>query len=118
MRFMVREGLPVLLIQSFDSVSFRPSPVSTRRCIAVKRAKLQNMALHADSPSILSLVTQSADVKARVESQFRTIARGLYLHPSPWGAYVVRTMLNTPRTYNHWCVKVADFHEGRMRTCV
>jgi aspartate aminotransferase len=60
------------------------------------------MGIYADSPSIVSLVTQSEQVKARVESQLRTIARTLHSHPSPWGAFVATAILSDAKLHPAW----------------
>lgn len=64
------------------------------------------MGLHGDSPSILSVLTQSDESKDQVDSQLRAIARSLYLHPSPWGAYVGRLILSDPKLHPAWYVDV------------
>lgn len=80
LRFMIHEGLPVVLVQSFDLI----------------------MGLHTDSPAIVSVVVNNRDEKARVDSQLRLAARGMYLHPSPWGAHVVHAILSSPKLYGAW----------------
>lgn len=80
LRFMIHEALPVVLVQSFDAM----------------------MGLYTDSPSIVSVAVQNADEKHRVDSQLRMIARSMYLHPSPWGAHVVHSILSNPKLFAAW----------------
>lgn len=65
------------------------------------------MGLYADSPSIVSVMTQSEEAKRHVDSQLRATARGLYLHPSPWGAIVARMILTEPRINTAWCAEAS-----------
>lgn len=60
------------------------------------------MGIYADSPSILSISTQSAAAKDKLDSQLRTIARTLHSHPSPYGAKVVLGILLDNRVYSAW----------------
>jgi aspartate aminotransferase len=80
LRFMVHEGLPVVLVQGFDST----------------------MGLYADSPAIVSVATKSTGDRDRVDSQLRNIARALYYHPPAWGARLAHTVWNDARLYKVW----------------
>ena len=82
LRFMIHEGLPVVLVQSFDLI----------------------MGLHTDSPAIVSVVVSNEDEKARINSQLRVVARSMYLHPSPWGAYIAHAILSNQKLYTAWYV--------------
>ncbi|KAK4687119.1 hypothetical protein P7C73_g3003, partial [Tremellales sp. Uapishka_1] len=84
LRFMVHEGLPVVLCQSFDAM----------------------MGLYADSPAIVSVVTQNTEDRDRIDSQLRAIARSMYYHPSPWGAYVAYALLSDQKLYPAWLAEI------------
>lgn len=60
------------------------------------------MGLHADSPTILSVVTQHVDTKKRVDTQLRNLARQLLSSPSPMGAHIVRSILAEPKLHAAW----------------
>lgn len=62
------------------------------------------MGLYADSPAIVSIANHSVEVKDRVDSQLRSIARGMYLHPSPWGAHMAHSVLSDTKLYTAWYV--------------
>jgi aspartate aminotransferase len=94
-RFMAHEGLPVVLCQSFDAVCAMLSSVCE-----LMRVKM--MGLYADSPALVSVVTRSGEAKERVDSQLRATARTLHLHPSPWGARVVHSILSDVKLYPAW----------------
>ncbi|WRT69523.1 uncharacterized protein IL334_006510 [Kwoniella shivajii] len=93
LRFMVHEGLPVVLIQSFDAM----------------------MGLYADSPAIISIVTQNAEDKDRVDSQLRSVARGMWFHPSPWGAQVAHQILSDAKLYPAWLAEIKAMSD-RLRS--
>ncbi|WVR08207.1 hypothetical protein IAU60_005254 [Kwoniella sp. DSM 27419] len=93
LRFMVHEGLPVVLVQSFDAM----------------------MGLYADSPSIVSVVTQNAEDRDRVDSQLRSVARGMWFHPSPWGAQVAHQLLSDQRLYPAWLAEIKAMSD-RLRS--
>lgn len=84
LRFMVHEGLPVVLVQGFDST----------------------MGLYADSPAIVSVATQNTDDRERVDSQLRNIARALYYHPPAWGARIAHTVFSDARVYKVWLSEI------------
>ncbi|WWD20159.1 hypothetical protein CI109_104635 [Kwoniella shandongensis] len=93
LRFMVHEGLPVVLVQSFDAM----------------------MGLYADSPAIVSIVTSNAEDKERVDSQLRSVARGMWFHPSPWGAYVAHQILSDQKLYPAWLAEIKAMSD-RLRS--
>ncbi|OCF46048.1 hypothetical protein I317_00136 [Kwoniella heveanensis CBS 569] len=93
LRFMVHEGLPVVLVQSFDAM----------------------MGLYADSPSIVSIVTQNAEDRDRVDSQLRAIARGMWFHPSPWGAQVAHQILSDTKLFPAWLAEIKAMSD-RLRS--
>ncbi|WVF68585.1 hypothetical protein IAT40_003354 [Kwoniella sp. CBS 6097] len=93
LRFMVHEGLPVVLVQSFDAM----------------------MGLYADSPSIVSIVTQNAEDKDRVDSQLRAVARGMWFHPSPWGALVAHQILSDAKLFPAWLAEIKAMSD-RLRS--
>ncbi|WVQ75136.1 hypothetical protein IAR50_004745 [Cryptococcus sp. DSM 104548] len=80
LRFMVHEGLPVVLLQNFDTT----------------------MGLYADSPSVVSIVVRSPQDKARVEGQLRSVARGMWAHASPWGARIAEQILTDAKLHPAW----------------
>lgn len=84
LRFMVHEGLPVVLVQNFDAT----------------------MGLYADSPSIVSIVTRNSEDKERVESQLRAIGRGMWIHPSPWGAHIAHRILTDAKLHPSWIKEI------------
>ncbi|WVW86749.1 hypothetical protein I302_108803 [Kwoniella bestiolae CBS 10118] len=93
LRFMVHEGLPVVLVQSFDAM----------------------MGLYADSPAIVSIVTQNAEDRDRVDSQLRSVARGMWFHPSPWGAQVAHQILSDGKLYPAWLAEIKAMSD-RLRS--
>ncbi|WVQ96110.1 hypothetical protein IAU59_003212 [Kwoniella sp. CBS 9459] len=93
LRFMVHEGLPVVLVQSFDAM----------------------MGLYADSPSIVSIVTQNAEDRDRVDSQLRAVARGMWFHPSPWGALVAHQILSDTKLFPAWLAEIKAMSD-RLRS--
>lgn len=64
------------------------------------------MGLYSDSPATVSVYTRSSDTRDRVDSQLRHVARGMYLHPSPWGAHIVYTILSDGKLYPAWYVDI------------
>lgn len=60
------------------------------------------MGIYTDSPSIVSVVVRNQDEKDKINSQLRAIAKEMYLHPSPWGAHVVHSILSSPKLYAAW----------------
>ncbi|KIR60109.1 hypothetical protein I314_03962 [Cryptococcus bacillisporus CA1873] len=93
LRFMVHEGLPVVLVQNFDAT----------------------MGLYADSPSIVSIVTRNSEDKDRVESQLRVIGRGMWTHPSPWGAHIAHQILTDGKLHPSW-LKEIRLMSNRLRS--
>ncbi|KAK8849534.1 hypothetical protein IAR55_004868 [Kwoniella newhampshirensis] len=93
LRFMVHEGLPVVLVQSFDAM----------------------MGMYADSPAIVSIVTSGAEDKERVDSQLRAVARGMWFHPSPWGAHVAHQILSDSKLYPAWLAEIKAMSD-RLRS--
>ncbi|BEJ06578.1 hypothetical protein CcaverHIS641_0311000 [Cutaneotrichosporon cavernicola] len=93
LRFMVHEGLPVVLVQGFDST----------------------MGLYADSPAIVSVATKNTDDRDRVDSQLRNIARALYYHPPAWGARLAHAVLSDARMYKVWLSEI-NVLAGRLRS--
>ncbi|ORY34865.1 pyridoxal phosphate-dependent transferase [Naematelia encephala] len=93
LRYMVHEGLPVVLIQSFDAM----------------------MGLYADSPAIVSVVTSSTEIRDRVDSQLRHTARAMYTHPSALGARIAHTILTDPKLYPAWLNEIKAMSD-RLRS--
>ncbi|WVQ79380.1 hypothetical protein IAT38_001477 [Cryptococcus sp. DSM 104549] len=93
LRFMVHEGIPVVLIQCFDAM----------------------MGLYADSPTLISVVTQNTDDRDRVNALLRSIARSNWLHPSPWGAHVAHQILTDARLYPAWLAEIKAMSD-RLRS--
>ncbi|KAI9633044.1 aspartate aminotransferase-P2, mitochondrial precursor [Dioszegia hungarica] len=92
-KFMVHEGLPVVVVQSFDA----------------------GMGIYADSPSIISVATQSTETKDRVDSQLRAAARAYHSHPAPWGAHIVWSILSDSKLYPAWMNEIKAM-SGRLRS--
>ncbi|WWC65708.1 uncharacterized protein I303_108329 [Kwoniella dejecticola CBS 10117] len=93
LRFMVHEGLPVVLVQSFDAM----------------------MGIYADSPAIVSIITQNVEDRDRVDSQLRSVARGMWFHPSPWGAQVAHQILSDAKLYPAWLAEIKAMSD-RLRS--
>lgn len=92
LRFMVHEGLPVVLVQSFDTVS------EEEEC----GSDTQMMGLYAESPAIVSVATQKTDDRDRVDSQLRAFARAMYTHPPAQGARIAHMVLSDAKLYPAW----------------
>lgn len=60
------------------------------------------MGLHSDSPSILSVVSNSADERESINSQLRAIARAILAHPPAWGARIAYGVLSDSRLKQAW----------------
>ncbi|ODO00712.1 hypothetical protein L198_03038 [Cryptococcus wingfieldii CBS 7118] len=89
LRFMVHEGLPVVLLQNFDTT----------------------MGLYADSPSIVSIVVRSPQDKAKVEGQLRSVARGMWAHVSPWGARIAEQILTDAKLHPAWLNEIGKMNK-------
>lgn len=94
-RYMTQEGIPFMLAQSFDSVRQTPARDTSADTS-------QAMGLYIDSPSIVSVVTNSHQEKLRIESQMRHVARTLHSHPGPLGAHIAAGILNDSQMYRSW----------------
>ncbi|KAJ9114114.1 hypothetical protein QFC20_001630 [Naganishia adeliensis] len=92
-RYMTQEGIPFMLVQSFDSA----------------------MGLYIDSPSIVSVVTNSHEEKLRIESQLRHVARALHSHPGPLGAHIAAGILNDSQMYRSWLKEIKAMSD-RLRS--
>lgn len=62
----------------------------------------QSMGLHSDSPSILSIVSNSAEEKESINSQLRAISRAILAHPPAWGARIACGVLSDPHLRQAW----------------
>ncbi|WVN86926.1 uncharacterized protein L203_102101 [Cryptococcus depauperatus CBS 7841] len=93
LRFMVHEGIPVVCVQSFETL----------------------MGLYADSPSIVSVVTRNTEDKERVDSQLRAVARAMWVHPSPFGARIAHRLLTDERVFPSW-LKEIKLLSDRLRS--
>jgi aspartate/tyrosine/aromatic aminotransferase len=77
---------------------------------------LQAMGLYIDSPSIVSVVTNSHQEKLRIESQLRHVARTLHSHPGPLGAHIAAGILNDSQMYRSWYVTDATLDDSTRLT--
>lgn len=80
LRHFVKEGHQVALCQSFA----------------------KNMGLYGERVGAFSLVTESPEEKARVDSQLKIIIRPMYSNPPIHGARIAGTILASPDLYAQW----------------
>lgn len=79
-RYMVDQGVPLVLLQGFDAI----------------------LGLYSDSPAVVSVLTDSPADRRRVDSQLQSIARTFHVHASPWGAQVASSLLSDGRYVSAW----------------
>jgi len=84
LRHFVKEGHQVALCQSFA----------------------KNMGLYGERVGAFSLVTESPEEKARVDSQLKIIIRPMYSNPPIHGARIAGTILASPDLYSQWSSEV------------
>ena len=96
-RYMAHEGLPVVLVQTFDAVSLA----------SVLRSSQKILGLYADSPAVVSVSCESEEDKGKVDLQLRAIADGMHCRPTPWGAHYAHVILSDAKLQARWCVVLA-----------
>ncbi|OZJ05643.1 Aspartate aminotransferase, mitochondrial [Bifiguratus adelaidae] len=75
-----------------------------RVCLSQSFAK--NMGLYGERVGSFSIVCESPEEKARVDSQIKILIRPLYSNPPINGARIVSTVLNTPELRSEWLDEV------------
>ncbi|KAK7694597.1 Aspartate aminotransferase, mitochondrial [Cerrena zonata] len=70
--------------------------------IALSQSFAKNMGLYGERVGAFSLVTASAEEKARVESQLKIVVRPMYSNPPLHGARIASTILNNAELYQEW----------------
>ena len=73
-------------------------------CLAQSFAK--NMGLYGERVGAFSIVTASAEEKAKVDSQVKILVRPLYSNPPVHGARIASTILNDPALNQQWLGEV------------
>jgi aspartate aminotransferase len=86
LRLFTNAGLELLLAQSFA----------------------KNMGLYGERAGALSVVTASAPVAKRVESQLKAVIRPLYSSPPMHGAAIAATVLGDPALFAEWRRELAS----------
>jgi len=81
--------------------------------IALCQSFAKNFGLYGQRVGCFSIVCDSAEEKARVESQLKIIARAMYSNPPLHGARVVDTILNDPELKDMWQNEI-EFMSGRI----
>ncbi|KAG9323486.1 hypothetical protein KVV02_007811 [Mortierella alpina] len=74
--------------------------------VALSQSFAKNMGLYGERTGSFSLVTSSAEEKARVDSQIKIVVRPMYSNPPVNGARIVATVLNTPELNAEWLKEV------------
>jgi len=84
-----------------DAASMRRF-VSDGHQLMVAQSFAKNFGLYGHRVGSFSVVTQSKEEAARVESQLKILARAMYSSPPLAGARVVTTILNDPKLNAQW----------------
>lgn len=71
----------------------------------------KSFSLYGERAGALSVVCQSADERARVLSQLKTLVRTNYSSPPTFGAQIVTTVLGTPELRQRWETELAGMRE-------
>ncbi|KAE9587042.1 Aspartate aminotransferase 1 [Lupinus albus] len=66
----------------------------------------KNMGLYGERVGALSIVSKSADVASRVESQVKLVVRPMYSNPPIHGASIVAAILRDRDLYNEWTIEL------------
>ncbi|VVC31453.1 Aminotransferase, class I/classII,Aspartate/other [Cinara cedri] len=74
--------------------------------IALAQSFAKNMGLYGERVGLFSLTTLDTDEAARVLSQLKIIARGMYSNPPIHGARLVAEILSNPQLKDQWLVEV------------
>lgn len=93
LRFMVHEGLPVVLVQDFEAT----------------------LGLYHDSPAVVSVICSNHETRDRVDGQLRSIAKSFDSKPSPWGANIVHMVLTDAKLYPAWLAEIKAMSD-RLRS--
>jgi aspartate aminotransferase len=67
---------------------------------------MQNMGLYGERVGAFSIVTESTDEKARVDSQIKILVRPLYSNPPVHGARIAGSILADEKLYKQWLGEV------------
>lgn len=74
--------------------------------IALCQSFAKNMGLYGERVGLFSLVTDSADERARVSSQLKITIRPMYSNPPVHGARIASTILEDAALYKQWLAEV------------
>ncbi|KAG0294806.1 aspartate transaminase aat1 [Dissophora globulifera] len=74
--------------------------------VALSQSFAKNMGLYGERTGSFSVVTSSAEEKARVDSQIKIVVRPMYSNPPVNGARIVASVLNTPDLHEQWLKEV------------
>jgi len=80
--------------------------VSEGHNIALCQSFAKNMGLYGERVGAFSLVCDSAEEKARVDSQIKILVRPMYSNPPVHGARIASTILNDPALNKQWLGEV------------
>ncbi|TFK57234.1 PLP-dependent transferase [Heliocybe sulcata] len=70
--------------------------------IALSQSFAKNMGLYGERVGAFSLVTESPEERARVESQLKIVIRPMYSNPPLHGAQIANTILSEASLYGEW----------------
>ncbi|KDQ63696.1 hypothetical protein JAAARDRAFT_29716 [Jaapia argillacea MUCL 33604] len=76
--------------------------VSEGHQIALAQSFAKNMGLYGERVGAFSLVTESPEEKARVESQLKIVIRPMYSNPPLHGARIANAILSDGALYKEW----------------
>ncbi|ORY78870.1 pyridoxal phosphate-dependent transferase [Leucosporidium creatinivorum] len=92
---------------SVDADAFAPRHfVEQGHQIALCQSFAKNMGLYGERIGAFSVVCESAEEKARVDSQIKILVRPLYSNPPVHGARIAGTILSDPALYEQWLKEV------------
>jgi aspartate aminotransferase len=66
----------------------------------------KNFGMYGERVGALTVLTDSADAAARVESQLKILIRPMYSNPPVFGAKIVQSILDDPALYSLWLREV------------
>ncbi|KAF2404890.1 mitochondrial aspartate aminotransferas-like protein [Trichodelitschia bisporula] len=75
----------------------------------------KNMGLYGERAGAFSVVTESAEEKARVDSQIKILVRPLYSNPPIHGARIVSKILTDPALNKQWLGEVKEMADRIIR---
>ena len=67
---------------------------------------IESQGLYGERAGAFSVVCESAEEKARVDSQIKILVRPLYSNPPVHGARIASTILNNPELKQQWLGEV------------